>query len=219
MTKYKAIAEVGVVPSERRTTSWMSALAAYAPTVGHSEHKLAEITITLDAAFMEAASAEGLAVMNRVLGPLRSFEVMSADEYNRRAELLADVDYLGTVDAANLLGVTRQRMQQLAASGAVPSIRIGKRTLGFSRSQVRAIALRRVSGAQLMVAALEVIKKRPELQTEIKSIMPKLAELDRSADAEIKPNEERLISRLFDLLDEAGVPWPTPPIDTIRAPE
>lgn len=216
MTKYKAIAEVGVVPSERRTASWMSALAAYAPTVGHSEHKLAEITITLEAAVMEAASAEGLAVMNKALGPLRSFEVMSADEYARRAEMMADVDYVGTVDAANLLGVTRQRMQQLAALGAVPAIRIGKRTLGFSRHQLRAIAMRRVSGTQLMAAALEVIKKRPDLQPEIKSIMPKLAELSRSADGEIEPDEERLTSRLFDLLDEAGVPWPTPPIDSIR---
>lgn len=217
MTEYNAIATVDVAPTPKRAEQWLDALAGYSPAVSHSpDNNLAEVVITLEAAVLEAASAEALAVLSRTLGQLRSFEIMTTAEYDRRTELIGDPDYIGATEAARLLGVTRQRIQQMAASNVLPSIRIGDKTLGFSRVKLRAIAMRRVSGAQLMAAASDVIKRRPDLQPSVKSLMPKLADVDRAADAPISPDEERVVARLFDLFDQADVPWPTPTLDLVR---
>jgi excisionase family DNA binding protein len=68
---------------------------------------------------------------------------MTTAEYDRRTDETAEPEYLGATEVADLLGTTRQYVQQLAASKTLPSIRIGERTLAFPKAAVEAFAARR----------------------------------------------------------------------------
>lgn len=146
MTEYNAIGHVNVSPTPRRTDAWLDALADYHPAIGHNDNGTTEIVITLNANVLEAAAAEALAVLLRAVGQLESFEIMTTAEYDRRTDAIDDPDYLGSTDAARLLGVSRQRMQQLAEDGTLPVIRIGERMLAFPRAAVEAYAAERNAG-------------------------------------------------------------------------
>jgi len=95
--------------------------------------------ITLEAKSLSQAVVAGHAVLKDAAGELFTFAVMPTSEFDRRTDDIQVPELVGAVDAAEMLGVTRQRVQQLASSGSLPSTKVGK-VLAFSRSDVERLA-------------------------------------------------------------------------------
>lgn len=140
MTSYNAIGEVDVSPTPRRADQWIDRLTGYSPAVNRSERGKAEIVITLEAPYLDVAAATALQLLTRATGQLLSFTVMSTEEFDRRVDAIeVEGPTIGTREAAALLGVSRQRMQQLHADRVLPAKLVG-RTLVWPRSAVEAYA-------------------------------------------------------------------------------
>ena len=146
MTNYNAIGEIQVAPTEKRATGWVDALAGYHPAVGRTDRGWSEIVITYPAADLGQAIATGRAVLFGALGQLDRFEVLTTDEYDQRSADIGLPDMVTTVEAADIIGITRQRVLQMVESGAIPSKRVGDRTLVLPRLTVEAIAAARAAG-------------------------------------------------------------------------
>ena len=92
------------------------------------------ITIALN-----AAQVAGLEVIK--------IDAMPEAEFDRRLGLEPLPALVGTSEAAEILGVSRQRIQQLHAGGQLPGQQVGGKSLAFSRAAVDAFAdLERGSG-------------------------------------------------------------------------
>jgi excisionase family DNA binding protein len=143
MTEYNAIGEIEIAPTTKRIVKWLDALEGYSAAVSRTDRGRTEIVITVDAPALEAAAATALAVLRQAAGQLSAFQIMTTAEYDRRTDETAEPEYLGATEAADLLGTTRQYVQQLAASKTLPSIRIGERTLAFPKAAVEAFAAQR----------------------------------------------------------------------------
>lgn len=122
---FNVIGEVAIAPTERRTDMWIDALANYSPAVSRTERGHSEIVITLPAATLEQAVTTGLAVLVRAAGQLSAFTVMTTAEFDRRADDVAVPDLISVQDAAQLIGISRQRVQQLIEAGDLPASRVG----------------------------------------------------------------------------------------------
>jgi excisionase family DNA binding protein len=134
---FNVIAEVGVAPTPKRAGGWMDALATYSPAVGRTARGWSEIVITVPARSLEQAVTTGLAIMLQAVGQVERFEVLSTAEFDRRMDDVDVPELVGATEAAALLGVTRQRVQQMAADGSLPSVHVGK-ALVFPRATVEA---------------------------------------------------------------------------------
>jgi excisionase family DNA binding protein len=141
VTDYNVIAELGVTPTPNRSAGWMDALASYCPAVGRTARGQTELIITVPARSLEQAVTTGLAVMARAADPdrLERFEVLATAEYDRRLNDVQMPDLVGATEAAELLNVTRQRIQQMAAAGQLPRMQVGK-TLVFPLATIEAMA-------------------------------------------------------------------------------
>lgn len=63
--------------------------------------------------------------------------VQAVNDLQRRdREILSGIDLIDTKEAAGILKVSRQRIQQLASAGTLPSIKIGT-SFAFSRETIR----------------------------------------------------------------------------------
>lgn len=138
MTDYNVVAEVGVTPTPKRAAGWMDALAPYSPAVGRTDRGTTELIATVPARSLEQAVSTGLAVMLRAAGQIESIGVMTTAEYDRRVDDVALPDLVGATEAAEILGVSRQRVQQMAAAGTLPSRKVGGKALVFARPTVEA---------------------------------------------------------------------------------
>lgn len=146
MTDYNVIGEVAVSPTVRRVEGWMDALANYSPAVGRTARGWSELIITVPARSLEQAASTGLALLVRAAGQIERFEVLTTDEFDRRADDVDMPDLVGATEAADIIGITRQRVQQMAETGALPSRKVGGKALVFPRSTVEAIAAARAAG-------------------------------------------------------------------------
>ena len=117
----------------------MDALADYHPAVWTSPRGWLSVTITVPAENLRQAAATALAVVEQAAGaPAVSIDVMATDEFDARAGFVPVPDLVGTSEAAEILGVSRQRVLQLARSGALPASPVGGKALAFPRSAVEA---------------------------------------------------------------------------------
>ncbi|MQA84766.1 MAG: hypothetical protein GEV03_09130 [Streptosporangiales bacterium] len=101
------------------------ALAGFEPSVGNVPSRgQFGVTVTSHATDLAGATAEGIAVTARAVAasgrdatPV-AVEAMGWDEFSRRVEEPNYPDVVSTVEAAEILGVSRQRVHQLLASHA-----------------------------------------------------------------------------------------------------
>jgi len=143
MKMYNAAVEVAIKASEaeRRADELMDALAAYHVAVGSSPRGWLEARISVPAETLVQATTTALAVVESATGAgAIACEVMTEEEFAARDGFEVVPDLLGVTEAAEALGVTRQRIDQLVHAGKLQSIRVGARGRGYTRSSVEALA-------------------------------------------------------------------------------
>jgi excisionase family DNA binding protein len=117
------------------------ALAGYAPSVGRGPRGRAEVRVTLPADDVVQATQTAVAVVAHALTsaghvtPVLGVEVLPADEHDRRASVDPVPTLVSVADAAAVLGVSRQAVQQRIESGSLPATRVG-RTYAIRRSDL-----------------------------------------------------------------------------------
>lgn len=122
--QYNAIGEVDIAPTPARAAKMLDALAEYHPVVGATADGRTEVIITIDTNHLAAAGHHALYVMQDALGQLRSFTIMSTEEFDRRTDSIdADDEMMSTAQAAETLGVSRQRIVQLIEASRLAGVR------------------------------------------------------------------------------------------------
>jgi excisionase family DNA binding protein len=124
-TEYNVIGIVDVAPTERRADQWIDALIDYSPAVGRTSRGLSELIITLPARDIVQAVRTGTALLVEAVGQLSEVHAMTTEAFDQRINDAPMPDFVGATEAATILGVSRQRIQQLAAVGRLPSTRVG----------------------------------------------------------------------------------------------
>lgn len=148
MPDYTVTVEVDTDATRARAHRWSAALAGWSPAVSSTARGRSLVGITVPAASLQQAITTGSAVLLPALAAdgTDCFRVTTSAEHDRRAGEVAFPDVLGATDTARLLGLTRQRVQQMAAAGQLASVKVGGALL-FSRSGVEAFARSRARDA------------------------------------------------------------------------
>ena len=87
-----------------------------------------------------------MALLTRAAGQTDRFGVLATAEFDRRADDVDRPDLVGATEAAEIIGISRQRVQQMADTGALPARKVGGKSLVFPRATVEAIAAARAAG-------------------------------------------------------------------------
>lgn len=149
-TSYTALAVVPVSPTEKRSAIWMDALASYTPAVRRTERGLSEIAINFPAVNIEQAMSTGWRLLIGTAGTLepKSFRVLTTEDYDReidRINLTPLPSLVSVTEAAGIIGVKRQRVQQLIDTGQLQAVRAGS-TWALPRYAVEQVAAYRAAG-------------------------------------------------------------------------
>lgn len=118
----------------------MDALAEYAPALGVTPrgHQVARITFPADTIAQAAVTAAR--VVGAALGDVVRIDVMPEHEADARAGEVPVPELLSTPEAAELLGVSQQRVRQMIDEGKLAAHRVGERAIALVRSEVIARA-------------------------------------------------------------------------------
>lgn len=147
MTHYNATVELDTAHTDRNSDDLVDALAGhgYSPAAGTSPFGRLELVITLPADSVRQAAVTALAIVEQAAGvPARSVEVLTTADFDRRHGLDPVPDLVGVTEAAQLLGVSRQRVLQMVEEGKLPAQRVGeKQTVVLSRAAVEQAAASR----------------------------------------------------------------------------
>ena len=71
MTDFSAVGEIDIAPTSKRREGWMQLLARYSPAIESTDKLRTRIVIALQAASLEGAAAEGLALLRGAAGQQR----------------------------------------------------------------------------------------------------------------------------------------------------
>lgn len=102
-------------------------LADYHPAISISPRGYAEATITLPADSIRQATVTALAVVAGAFAeePV-ACTVMTTDEFDARQAFVPMPDLVSVAEAAELLGISRQRVLQKIVAHQLPAIRVGR---------------------------------------------------------------------------------------------
>jgi excisionase family DNA binding protein len=105
----------------------LTELADFHPAIGDSPRGWTSARISLQAETLRQATILALTVVGDATGaePI-ACEVMTEAEFTAREGFVPMPELVGATEAAGMLGVTRQRVQQMATEGALPATKIGK---------------------------------------------------------------------------------------------
>lgn len=128
-------------PTHDQIDRAMDALAEYAPSLSVTTrgHQAARITFPAETITQAATTAAGV-VAAALAGPVIRLEVMTETEADLRDGAVDVPELLGVPEAAQLLGVTPQRIRQMIAEGKLAAHRIGERSYALTRSEIEAKA-------------------------------------------------------------------------------
>jgi excisionase family DNA binding protein len=117
-------------------------LTEWHAAVGTSPRGWVDVQMTVPAETLEGAVRTALAVTSRVVGaqPL-TVEALPDAEFDARLGVVPVPELIGVSDAASVLQVSRQRVQQMITEGKLSAVSIG-RSLVLTRSEVEAMAAR-----------------------------------------------------------------------------
>lgn len=151
--QFNAIAEIDITPTPRRAAAWLEKLADYHPVVGRSRNGVAEVIITVEADILAAAAHNALYLVQDAAGPMRSFEVLATEEFDRRVDQEGEPAMLSTAQAAAELGVTRQRVVQLVEDNRLAGAMKVGRGYAIPKASVKAHLDTVIANARREVAA------------------------------------------------------------------
>ncbi|HYO38478.1 MAG TPA: helix-turn-helix domain-containing protein [Nocardioidaceae bacterium] len=125
MEHYNATVEVAVKDYDADTM--MDRLAPHHPAVGKSERGWASATISLPAESVAQAAVTACAVVAAAFGaPALVCVVMTEREFDARQSWASVPDLVSVSEAAELLGVSRQRVLQRIEAKTLPATRVGR---------------------------------------------------------------------------------------------
>lgn len=129
--------------SEQLVDELMDQLAPYHIAIGTSPRGWLEARISLPAESLAQACATAAAVVETVAGAMAiACEVMTEDEFDAREGFTTEPELVSSEQAAEILGVSRERVRQLAAAGRLQAVPWEGRSKAFTRSSVEALARR-----------------------------------------------------------------------------
>ena len=105
--------------------AWVDQLQAWHGVVSHGAGGHLVVTVTLPAESLASAAATGVIIVEW-LAPALVVEVMPENVWDARQEWTPMPKLLGVSEAAERLGVSRQRVLQLIDAGGLPAERVGK---------------------------------------------------------------------------------------------
>ncbi|GAA4627239.1 helix-turn-helix domain-containing protein [Cellulomonas oligotrophica] len=125
-TSFNAVVDVGRVDVENDADAILKALAGYHAVLAGTRRGTVEAIVTLPAETLAQAATTALAVVAAAGGTPQSLQVMTTEEFDRRAGLAEDDEDLSVPQAAKRLRVTQQAIRQRLASGSLPGRRVGR---------------------------------------------------------------------------------------------
>lgn len=150
MQMYNAAVEVATKNTdEAYVDELMDQLAAYHVAIGTSPRGWVEARISVPAESLAQACATAAAVVETAAGAAAiASEVMTEDEFAAREGFTVEPELVSATQAAEILGVSRQRVAQLGAAGKLQAIAWKGRSRAFTRSSVEALANRERPGGR-----------------------------------------------------------------------
>lgn len=151
MKMYNAAVEVAIkgADAEKSADELMGVLAEYHVAVGSSTRGWLELRISVPAETLAQATSTALAVVESAAGAgAVACEVMTEEEFAARQGFEVVPDLLGVAEAAEILGVSRQRIDQLVHAGKLQAVSVGARSRGYTRSSVEALAAKERSAGR-----------------------------------------------------------------------
>lgn len=140
-------------PTPEEVDRAMEALAGYAPSISVSPHGYRAARITFPADTIAQASSTALAVVATALGgDIVRLELMTEEEADRREGTATLPELVGVTEAADILGVSPQRVRQMIDEGKFAAHRIGGKSYALIRSEVAA----KVDRYSVMAVALDL---------------------------------------------------------------
>ncbi|MBF6332464.1 helix-turn-helix domain-containing protein [Nocardia transvalensis] len=134
--EYNVVAELGL--PEHDHADLVAEFADFHPVVGRSLLGRTELIFTVHAASVWAATQVGHALLaRRHADAIVSLQVLATADFDRLVELEVLPPLMSVTEAADQLGVTRTRVQQLLDSGALAGRKAGA-TWVILASSVRA---------------------------------------------------------------------------------
>lgn len=103
----------------------MDALDVYGGAVGRTPHGRVELDFTLPADSLRQATSTALAIVAAAGHEPFALEVLPTDEFDRRSEQETVPALLSVTGTAELLDVSRARVQQLIDGGQLAAVKIG----------------------------------------------------------------------------------------------
>lgn len=144
MKHYNAAVEVsrkGSDVTDDQVDELMEALAVYHGSVGTSPRGWLEARVTLPAESLAQATMTAVAVVESVAGAAAiAAVVMTEEEQAAREGFTVEPEIMTMVEAAEMLGLSRQRVQQLARDGRLQAVPWSGRSTALTRSSVEAFA-------------------------------------------------------------------------------
>lgn len=138
MASYNIIADLTGHPTPKRAEKLLDQLTDYHPAVSPSPHGGTELVLTIEDDLLEVAAVRALRRLQTIAGDPTAYTIMTTEEYDRRTETqpaVTDIELWSTKQVADVLGVTRQRVQQLHAQGRLEAVKLGN-SLAFIPAQV-----------------------------------------------------------------------------------
>lgn len=128
MPSYTAIIEVTGKPIDSdETDELIDKLSSYHPSISESPRRNPQITITLDAEKMAAASQAALAVVEDAIERvIVSHRIMMTTLFDKTSGSLDLPPLVSVAQAAEMLGRTPQAVQKRINSGALPATQVGR---------------------------------------------------------------------------------------------
>lgn len=146
--EYNVKLEYRLEPTEANADEIVTALEAYDPAAGPAENNTGnvDVWITIQAKNTRQAIDTGLALASQASSAeLTAFEVLTTEDFDRRNGLTPVPALIGSEEAAEMLGISRQAIGQKYAAGQLPGHRVGERVIVFARHDIEQLAAARSS--------------------------------------------------------------------------
>lgn len=141
MHTYNAAVEVATKDtSEDLVDELMDQLATYHPAIGLSPRGWLEVRLSVPAENLVQACVTATTVVEAFAGAVAiAAEVMTEDEFDARQGFASEPELVSVSEAAEILGVSNERVRQLAVDRRIQTVPVGGRR-GYVRSSVEALA-------------------------------------------------------------------------------